>query len=285
MIKIYHNYSISKKSYIHVGGRVKTYCECDDLYESIKYLKNKDFISIGNTSKILFNFSYCSKLFFCFTNKKIVFFKDVFFAYSGISLYELYFRLKNKNITGFSLLATIPGFLGGSIVNNSSFKEQCISDLLIKILVFQDNKLIFLSKEELNLSYRNSSLKKDNLLIIGGYFKIIKGSKENIKKEFLLANKYRLEKQKFTFNSLGSTFKNTEKYQIGKILDNLSLKGYIFSKSVKVSPLHANFILIKPYSSSKDVNNLIKFLEKVLYNYLGEKISKEIQIINKDGRE
>ena len=63
------------------------------------------------------------------------------------------------------------------------------------------------------------------------------------------------------------------------------MKGYIFSKSVKVSPLHANFILIKPYSSSKDVNNLIKFLEKVLYNYLGEKISKEIQIINKDGRE
>lgn len=283
MIKIFKNYHINKKSFIHVGGIVKEYCECDNLYESINYLKNKEFICLGNTSKILFDFTYCNKNFFCYKNDKLVFFKDYFFASSGISLLNLYLKLKEKNIGGFSYLATIPGLLGGSIVNNSSFKEECISDLLIKVLVFENNRFKILNKNELNLTYRNSNLKKDNLFIVGAYF-LIKYDYE-IEKKNLIAKNYRKSVQFNTFNSLGSTFKNYQNYQIGKILDNLSLKGYKYSQNLMISPFHANFILIKPYSSSKDMHNLINFLKKVLYNYLGEEIEIEIQIINEYGRE
>lgn len=129
MIIIKNNFDIKKISYIHVGGVVKQYIEFDDYH----VLKNIDkFISLGNTSKILFCFDYSPNVFTKYVKKKIYFFKDKFFVYSGISLLKLNEILMKKNITGFEKLSTIPGLLGGSIVNNASFLDQCISDLLIK---------------------------------------------------------------------------------------------------------------------------------------------------------
>lgn len=286
MITIYKNFNIADKSYVHIGGKVAEYSESDDLLQTINYLSAQSkFICIGNTSKILFCFEKSPYTFFKFTNKKIVFFKECFFAYSGASLNYIQHILSQKNISGFEYLSTIPGCLGGSIVNNSSFLKQTISDLLISILVYEKGSINFIEKKDIDFSYRQSGLIKDNFLIIGAYFKIIKSDQRSIQKKIAEGKKFRLNHQGTYLNTLGSTFKNTAHYQVGRILDELSYKGFSLTKSCKVSPLHANFCLIEPYSNYQDIYNLINFLKEVLYNYLKEKIELEIQVILANGRE
>ena len=280
MITIKNNFDIKNISFIHVGGRVKQYVELDDYRELNNFNK---FISIGNTSKILFCFDYSPYIFIKYIKKKIYFFNDKFFAYSGISLFKLNEVLMKKNITGFEKISTIPGLLGGSIVNNASFLDQCISDLLIKILVYDNGKLYFIKKNDLELKYRSTNLIRNNFLIIGAYFYIRHDSNENIVKKFNLAKEYRILHQENKL-SLGSTFKNTKNYKIGQVLDKLSYKGFSFSKKCYVSYKHANFIIIKKDANYKEIYYLINFLKNVLYNYLQEDIYLEIQVIFKDGR-
>ena len=280
MIIIKNNFDIKKISYIHVGGVVKQYIEFDDYH----VLKNIDkFIYLVNTSKILFCFDYSPNVFIKYVKKKIYFFKDKFFAYSGISLLKINEILMKKNITGFEKLSTIPGLLGGSIVNNASFLDQCISDLLIKILVYENKKIYFIDKKDLDITYRNTNLKRNNFLLIGAYFYLKYDLPENILKRYNLAKEYRILHQENKL-SLGSTFKNGKNYKIGQILDKLSYKGFSLSKNCYVSNKHANFIIIEKGANYKEIYYLINFLKNVLYNYLQEDVYLEIQVIFKDGR-
>ena len=283
MILIRENYDISKKSFIHVGGKVKEYIECDEVNLIIQYLSDKEFIALGNTSKLLFAFDKTNISYVNFINKKVVFFKDSFFVYSGASLNYLNYILMKKKITGFEYLSTIPGCVGGSIVNNSSFLNQCISDLLIEILVFENNKLLFIKKEDINFKYRESGLIKNNFLIIGARFKLISKPIYAIKNNFNRAKEYRLLHQEKKMNTLGSTFKNIDNIKIGEILDKLKYKGYIYNQNLSLSKVHANFILVKPYTNYCEINNFINFLKQLLYNYLQKEIKEEIQIIYHDG--
>lgn len=284
MILINNNYDISNKSFIRVGGIVKEYIECDDVFQIKKELENKEFIALGNTSKILFAFKKSNLRFVKFINNKIVFFKDSFFVYSGASLNYVNHILMKKNITGFEFLSTIPGSIGGSIVNNSSFLEQCISDRLIKILVYENNKIYFIDRKDIYFSYRKSSLRKDNFLILGAYFMVEYKKKSELVLNFKKANDYRKKYQDCHKNTLGSTFKNVDNYKIGKILDELNYKGYVYNKNIKISDVHSNFILVKPYTNYNEINNFINFLKLLLYNYIRKEIEEEIQIIDYDGR-
>lgn len=72
MIIIKNNFDIKKISYIHVGGVVKQYIEFDDYH----VLKNIDkFISLGNTSKILFCFDYHLTYLLNMLKRKYIFLK------------------------------------------------------------------------------------------------------------------------------------------------------------------------------------------------------------------
>lgn len=285
MIISQNNFLIKEKSFIHVGGEVKEYIECDDLKQAIECLSNKKrFIALGNTSKILFCFDKCEITFFRFLKKKIVFRNDDFFVYSGVSLNYLNHVLMERNITGFEYLSTIPGLIGGSIVNNASFLEQGISDLLIEILVWENKKFTIIKKEDIRFSYRESGLIKDNFFIVGARFKIQHDYRSKINKRYLKALEYRRKKQNISLHTLGSTFKNINDIKIGQVLDSLGYRGFHLDKTCRVSQLHANFIVVDNNANYQEVYNLINFLKEVLYNYLKLKIRLEIQVILEDGR-
>lgn len=284
MISLKNNFDISDISFIKVGGIVKEYIESDNLYEILKYLKNKNFIAISNTSKILFAFDYLDKSIVKFKKNDFINFKDTFFAYSGISLNKLYQYSLKYHFSGFEKIATIPGLLGGSLVNNASFLKQEISQHLKRVLLYYNNKLVFFNKNELDFSYRHSSLNKENLLIVGAEFYKIHKDRLDLIREYNEALKYRKDKQNHFKNTLGSTFKNQNNLIIGKVIDELGLKGYKISQNVYVSNKHGNFIIIKEKTIYKEIIDLITFLKDVLYNYLGVEIYLEINIISWNGK-
>jgi len=282
---IIRNNSIKFLSCIHVGGVVEELLVTDSLLELVEYLKkHQKYISISNCSKILFAFDNLKIPLVKFTKNNIIYYQNSFFAYSGIRLSQLNNQLSKKGITGFESLATIPGLLGGSIVNNSSFDGQCISDLILKILIFQNNRFLWVDKKECNFSYRNSNLNQESMIIIGALFKLVRCNPNDVNDNTMIAFRKRKEKKHNYLNNLGSTFKNLEGIYIGQVLEKLGFKGYCFNDKISISNEHANFLIIKNDCKYEDILLSLTFLSKVLYNYLGKKVELEIQIIDKYGK-
>ena len=275
------NYDISNVSFIKVGGIVNSYIVIEEVKELLS-LKD-DFIPISNTSKILFAFDYLDTNVVKFNKSKIVFFKDSYFIYSGTSLSYCYEILKEKGLSGFEYISTIPGLLGGSIVNNASFLNEQISDNIIKVLIYHNNKFYFISKKDCEFNYRSSNLKQNSLLVVGALFKNVYLSKEKLIKRHRYGVEYRKKYQGEFNKTLGSTFKNKDDIIVGKVLDELGYKGFTYSNNVKISKNHANFIVVENKTNFLEIYTFIEFIKKLLYYYLGENISLEINVIT-DGR-
>ena len=92
--------------------------------------------------------------------------------------------------------------------------------------------------------------------------------------------KQRKEKQPIEFPSAGSTFKRGEDFITAKLIDDCGLKGYSIGDA-QVSTKHAGFIINKGNATSKDVINIIEYVQKEVYNKFGKKIELEIEIIGK----
>jgi UDP-N-acetylenolpyruvoylglucosamine reductase len=80
----------------------------------------------------------------------------------------------------------------------------------------------------------------------------------------------RRKKQPLEYPSAGSTFKRPEGYFVGKIIDDLELKGYTIG-GAQVSEKHGGFIINKGNATAKDVKDLIE--------YIVNKVKKEYNIV------
>lgn len=284
MITIRENCDSSEYSYIRVGGIVREWITCDSLYD-LKRCKRERFLAVGNTSKILFAFRYFPGTVLRYTCRNIAFSSDRFFAHAGCSLSECYFRLRERSIGGFELLSTIPGAVGGSIVNNASFLGQCISDHLEAVLIYQGGAFQKIAKEDCGFSYRKSNLQRENLLVVGAWFTIRRKDEREQEETRKRGIAYRKAHQGEHARTLGSTFKNPPGASVGRILDELGYRGYRFSENVRLSPRHGNFILVEPKTNYLEVSSFLTFLKAILYNYLRRETELEIIVIGAYGRE
>ena len=277
-MNIYHDLDIKKYSYIHVGGIVKNAIFAYNEKELIGAYSLKNVLVVGNTSKILFAFDYFNKTIVFDRNKYIIELNNRIVIGSGTPLAYIGKYFQDKGYASFSKIRTIPGRLGGSICQNASCFNQCISDNLYSVTFIENGKVMTKLKKELWFSYRNSYFKVHNCLILHCTFLKIEKEKELLKNEYINA----LEKRKLQPENevnLGSIFKNKAKYQVAKILDSLNLKGYKLTKGVSLSKTHPNFLDIKKECTYQEILLLINTLYIVLYKVVGVIFPLEIIII------
>ncbi len=274
------HYCIAEKSYIKIGGIVKKYLESDDLLEVKQYLKthqDKDFIYLGNTSKMLFAFDYSDKYYLKFTRSQIVDKKDTLIVDSGVSLPYLVRYMIEKGYGGIEKLGDIPGLIGGSIVNNCGCFFESIGDIVEKVVALnRKGEIVIISHDKALFTYRSSIFKSKQLLIVKVYFKKIIASSDALKASYLNAHRQRLKVQPHGIRTLGSTFTNPQGISIGQILERLGAKNFQ-NETARISLKHANFIEIYGHNSFRNILVLIERCSKLLYNYLD--IAPKLEII------
>ena len=277
------NKSIKDFSYIKVGGMVDEIFIAKNEKEIIEVIDNKSRIRIvGGGSKILFSFKQDHSSYLIDRNDFIFEKKDSLLIGGGTPLSKVGKYFENHSLKGFSALSTIPGRIGGSIVQNASCYNQCISDKLLSVTVYFNHKIIKKKKEELMFSYRNSIFKYIPYVILHAEFKKEVGNKDDIKNTTLKILEYRKNNQPINTLTLGSTFKNINGFKVGQILDELNLKGFSLSNQVNVSKIHANFLEIKKDCSYEQIMLLIHSLSGVLYKKKGIIFPLEIIIFRED---
>ena len=234
-------------------------------FQEIMYILNgSKYFILGNGSNIILPDYYAgvvNKLKY-FNNYNI--FDEYIEVDSGVMINKLSMELSKLGYKGFEWASGIPGTIGGCIYNNAGCYGSEISDNLIDVTVFCDNKIYCLRKDELSFSYRNSTFKMNNkFVILKAKFKFEKGDPEELLDLIKVRTNKRIESQPLEYPSCGSVFRNPEGLIAGKLIDEANLKGKCVGGAM-VSNKHANFIINNGNATPEDIIKLINEIKNTI---------------------
>ena len=249
-------------------------------FQEIMYILNgSKYFILGNGSNIILPDYYDGvviKLKY-FNNYNI--FDEYIEADSGVMINKLSMELSKLGYKGFEWASGIPGTIGGCIYNNAGCYGSEISDNLIDVTVFCDNKIYCLRKDELSFSYRNSTFKMNNkFVILKAKFKFEKGDPEELLDLIKVRTNKRIESQPLEYPSCGSVFRNPEGLIAGKLIDEANLKGKCVGGAM-VSNKHANFIINNGNATPEDIIKLINEIKNTIKKNYNIDLALEQEII------
>ena len=89
----------------------------------------------------------------------------------------------------------------------------------------------------------------------------------------------RLDSQPLDKPSAGSVFKNPENGAAWKFIDDTGLRGHMIG-GAKVSEKHSNFIVNESNAKAQDILDLIKFIQKSVYDKFNVSLKTEVECFN-----
>ena len=271
---------------LRIGGTADVFCSPNNIEDlkkvvSISREYNIPFRVIGNGTNLLILDSGIRGLVINLNKgfKKIEFSDKIIKVGAGVSLVYLSKIVSNKELSGLEFVCNVPGFLGGAIINNASFKGDCMADVVQDVtFLTRENKIGRTSKSNLNFNYRECNLKGKPVVILEVTLLLKKGNKEEIESKIKQNIEIRKTKQPLNKFSAGSIFKNPPGYYAGELAEKVGAKGLSRGKA-QVSSKHANFIINKGGASAEDILYLIEEIEKRVKKNIGIKLEREIEIL------
>ena len=207
---------------------------------------------------------------------------DTIIAQCGALLSLVARRALEKGLTDLEFAAGIPGSIGGAIAMNAGAYDGDMSKVVVSALVIDDDgEILELSRDELQLSYRNSIVLNKGYVVLETKLKLHHGDAEAIKAKMNDFAERRRSKQPLEYPSAGSTFKRPEGYFAGKLIQDAGLKG----KSVgdaQVSEKHSGFIINKGNATATEIMELINVVQNTVFDMYGIELNTEVRIVGED---
>ena len=198
---------------------------------------------------------------------------------AGVKNAVLSKKLTDNSLTGFEFASGIPGTIGGAIKMNAGAYGGEMKDIVSEVIYLDyDGKVCTINNSECEFEYRYSRFFKEKAIILEVKLKLEKGNKSEIENKIKELLEQRKEKQPLEYPNAGSTFKRGDGFITAKLIDECGLKGYSIG-GAQVSEKHAGFIINKDNATSKDIINLIEYVQKKVKEKTGEDIKLEIEII------
>ncbi|MFW2489335.1 UDP-N-acetylmuramate dehydrogenase [Clostridium chromiireducens] len=279
---------MSEHIYFKVGGPVDillTPNNIQQVREAIEICKGNEipFYVIGNGSNLLIKDGgirgVVIKL--CELNK-IERVGNRITAECGALLKDVSAAATEGALAGFQFACGIPGSVGGAVFMNAGAYDGEISFVIESAQVLDDNQEIkILSKEELNLGYRQSVVMQKGYIVLSATFALTPGDKEKIQARVDELTKRREERQPLEYPSAGSTFKRPEGHFAGKLIEDAGLKGFTIGGAC-VSERHAGFVINKDNGTAKDVLGVINHVKEEVKRQFGVDLYPEVRILGED---
>ena len=131
---------------------------------------------------------------------------DFMYCECGASVKQIVRKMVKDGMKGYSCMIDLPGTVGGAIYGNASVSTDSIVQQHVKILL-KDGVIKTFTPEELNFSFRSSSLKRKELngIILSCRLKRIKGDQKKIEDEAQMVHAWRKANQPGAARNLGTT--------------------------------------------------------------------------------
>ena len=202
-------------------------------------------------------------------------------ASAGSGLMALSRNCQARGLSGLEWAVSVPGTLGGAVINNAGAHGGDMAGLLRQALLLEaDGKLRTMTAAELDYDYRHSSLK-------------VRADRDWLLLEATLAlqpdDPARIAARMATFSasrkrsqppgaSLGSIFRNPSGDYAGRLIEASGLKG-CRSGAAQVSTLHANFFINPGHATTDDYRRLINHVQEVVLREQNVRLEPEIELL------
>lgn len=183
------------------------------------------------------------------------------------------------SLTGLEFAVGIPGSIGGCIFMNAGAYDGEIKNVVTKVTAIdKQGDLVEYTNEGAQFSYRHSIFQDNENLILEVELSLQEGNKTDILAKMADLTNRRETKQPLEYPSAGSTFKRPPGYFAGTLIDQTGLKGLTVG-GAQVSTKHAGFVVNIGGATAQDVLDLIKEVQKRVYEAHGVKLYPEVKMI------
>lgn len=263
--EVLNNVNLQDFTSLKIGGHAKYLVKPhnkEELRNLLKYIKDNHvkFIILGHGTNVIIDDRDFDGIVI-----KLEYFKDLTFngnevtAGSGVSLAFLSKMTLDNGFVSLSFASMIPGNVGGSVVGNAGCYGHEIMEFVKNVEVLdQDLNIVTLDRSDLSYGYRYTSL-KGKYIVLNVTFALSKGDVDAAREEIKQNNAKRIATQPLDQKNVGSIFRNPENASVGKMIDDLQLKGYTIG-GAKVSDKHANFIINTGNATFEDIVSLIEYI-------------------------
>lgn len=278
---IYINEPMSKHTTFKTGGPADILVVPKTKQEILELLKiDAPITIIGNGSNLLVKDGGIRGIVIKVATKNYEIKDNIIYADAGCGLAMLSNVAYQNALSGLEFACGIPGTLGGALVMNAGAYGGEIGNLVLETEVTDRRGNVSVITEH-EFGYRSSIFQKANYIILSTKLKLVPGEKEQIKLQMDTNMKARKEKQPVDKPSAGSTFKRPKDAFAAKLIQDAGLKGYSIGDAM-VSDLHAGFVVNKGKATSKEILQLIKYVQDKVNAEYGVMLEPEVRIIGEE---
>ncbi len=203
------------------------------------------------------------------------------YAQAGALLSVLACEAAEASLTGLEFAQGIPGTVGGGVYMNAGAYGGELGNCISSVTVLDHGAIRQIPGDEMDFGYRHSRAMEEGWIILGAFFHLEKGQREQIGAAMRDYSARRKEKQPLNYPSAGSFFKRPEGHFAGALIEKAGLKG----KSVggaQVSEKHAGFLINTGGASASDFLNLMKLVQETVQKESGVLLEPEVRIVGDD---
>ena len=185
--------------------------------------------------------------------------------------------------TGLEFLTTIPGQLGGAVIQNAGCYGYELTDSILNIGIIEGGQARLLDPAEADFGYRTSRFKTEpHLWIFCADFALESENVETIEARIKDFSQRRLQSQPRNRRSAGSIFKNppsaVSQFKAWQLIDKAGLRG-VTKNDAEISSEHCNFIVNRKNATADDIYYLLLLAEKTVKEKTGICLEREVIMV------
>lgn len=185
-------------------------------------------------------------------------------------------------LSGIEFACGIPGSIGGAMAMNAGAYGGEIKDIIVQATVLtKSGERLTLSKEELELGYRQSIISKKGYYVLSADFQLVKEEQNVIDEKVADLTFQRESKQPLEYPSAGSVFKRPPGYFAGKLIQDCGLQGKGHG-GAEVSLKHAGFIINKSNATASDYIETINMVKAEVKKKFDVDLELEVKIVGEE---
>lgn len=205
---------------------------------------------------------------------------DLLVAGGGTANAVCLHRAREAELGGLEFACAIPGSAGGGVRMNAGAYGSDWSSILERALVVDADGAWWLSKDELDLSYRHSALVPGQV-VAQVEFRLSPRPAAQIKETIAEMQAQRKDTQPTNKRTFGSVFKNPEhELGAGRMIEQCGLKGHRIGEAL-ISPRHANFIENAGGATARDALALMAEARRRALEEFGVVLEREVELLGR----
>ena len=184
-----------------------------------------------------------------------------------------------EGLSGLEFASGIPGTVGGAVVMNAGAYGGEMKDVVESVTVLDEEGAVRkLAREELQMGYRTSLVKKKGYTVLEAVLKLNDGDPAAISARMEELKEQRVSKQPLEYPSAGSTFKRPEGYFAGKLIMDSGLRGFRVG-GAQISEKHCGFVINTGDATAEDVVRLIRQVQDIVHEKFHVKLEPEVRFL------